>query len=76
MRVILHPWGGILTVKMVESRQQKQFQGDLYGKENNLDTAEVGLFKYAIVHSAEYSFGLTTVLLGGILPLVLLPGDA
>ena len=43
--------------------------------DDSLNPAEVGRFKWSVVKQAEWSFGLTTVLLGLSLPLVIFPND-
>ena len=43
--------------------------------DDGLNPAEVGRFKWAVVKQAEWSFGLTAVLLGLSLPLVIFPND-
>ena len=43
--------------------------------DDSLNPAEVGRFKWDVVKQAEWSFGLTAVLLGLSLPLVIFPND-
>lgn len=43
--------------------------------DDSLNGAEIGQFKRTVIRMAEYSIGLTVVLLGGSLPLIVFPYD-